>query len=315
VALGNGEAFLSEKNQHQMSELKSVLIANPKTGRYKSLRSSVDAISETLRSQGLEIDLVYTTGPGDAARIAAKAAQSNAHQVIVLGGDGTINEAVQGLVGTETRLAILPRGTGNVLARELGLPLDLREAVNVITKGVTRSVHVGVAIDEIKNTRRYFVLMAGIGLDAAVVDQVNPRLKRRLGRGAFWLTGFGQLANWHPVVFELKVNGQTYAATFVNIGNAPRYGGDLAITPGASLDQPEFEICIIQTRSRIRYLRLLSSAMRKDGIKKGRAGVCFARATHASATGNVPVQVDGEVIGSLPMRFEIAPDTIEIVVP
>jgi YegS/Rv2252/BmrU family lipid kinase len=299
-----------------MSQLKSVLIANPKTGRYTSQRSvSIEAITDVLQASGLEVDPISTTGPGDAARLAAEAAQRGVRQVIVSGGDGTINEAVQGLVGTETRLAILPRGTGNVLARELALPLDLRGAVDVIAKGKTRRVHVGVAIGEVTNTRRYFVLMAGIGLDAAVVDQVSPRLKKHLGRGAFWVTGFGQLANWHPVVFKLEVNGETYGATFVNIGNAPTYGGDLAITPGASLDQPEFEICIIQTRSRIRYLRLLSSAMRKDGIKRGRAGVCFARATHASATGNVPVQVDGEVIGSLPMRFEVAPDTIEIVVP
>jgi diacylglycerol kinase (ATP) len=299
-----------------MSKQKAVLIVNPKTGRYKSQRSpSIETIGANLRSLGLEFEAVSTTGPGDAARVAAEAAKERISQVIVSGGDGTINEAVQGLVGTETRLAIIPRGTANVLAREIGLPLDLSGAIDVVGKGKTRNIHVGIAIDELNRTRRYFLLMAGIGLDAAVVNQVNPLLKKHLGRGAFWLTGLGQLANWHPVLFKLEVNGETYDATFVNIGNAPSYGGDLAITPGASLDQPEFEICIIQTRSRIRYLRLLSSAMRRDGIKAGRAGVCFARATHASATGNVPVQVDGEVIGNLPMSFEIAPHTIEIVVP
>jgi diacylglycerol kinase (ATP) len=299
-----------------MSKQKAVLIANPKTGRYKSQRSpSIETISANFRLNGLEVDAFSTTGPGDAARLAAEAAQKGVSQVIVSGGDGTINEALQGLVGTETRLAILPRGTANVLAREIGLPLDVDAAVDVIATGKTRTIHVGLAIDELKNTRRYFLLMAGIGLDAAVVNQVNPRLKKHLGRGAFWLTGFGQLANWHPASFKLEVNGESYEATFVNIGNAPSYGGDLAITPGASLDQPEFEICIIQTRSRIRYLRLLSSARRRDGIRPGLAGVRFARATHASATGNAPVQVDGEVIGNLPMRFEVAPHTIEIVIP
>jgi YegS/Rv2252/BmrU family lipid kinase len=299
-----------------MREQKPILIFNPKTGRYKSKRTqSIKAISESLRLRGVETELVSTAGPGDAARLAAEAAQRGVGQVIVCGGDGTINEAVQGLVGTETRLAIIPRGTANVLARELGLPLDADGAVDVIAKGKTRKIHVGVAIDEVRNTRRYFLLMAGIGLDAAVVNQVNPRLKKHLGRGAFWLTGFGQLARWHPASFTLQVNGESYEATFVSIGNAPSYGGDLAITPGASLDQPEFEICIIQTRSRIRYLHLLSSAMRREGIRAGRAGVRFARATHASATGSVPVQVDGEVIGDLPMRFEIAPHTIQILVP
>jgi diacylglycerol kinase (ATP) len=299
-----------------MSKTKTLLIANPKTGRYKSQRvPTIDEIAAALRSRGLEIEAIPTSGPGDAARLAADAAQRGVTQVIASGGDGTINEALQGLVGTETRLAIIPRGTGNVMAREIALPLDLNGSVEVIAKGNTRSIHLGLAIDERTGTRRYFLLMAGIGLDAAVVNQVNPRLKKHLGRGAFWLTGFGQLANWHPAVFRLEVNGQSYEATFVNIGNAPSYGGDLQLTPRASLDKPEFEICIIQTRSRVRYLRLLSSAMRSGGMREGRAGVCFAHATQASATGNVPVQVDGEVIGTLPMRFEIAPHTIEIVAP
>jgi len=104
-------------------------------------------------------------------------------------------------------------------------------------------------------------------------------------------------------------------ATFASIGNAPSYGGDLAITPRASLDQSEFEICMIQTTSRVRYLRLLSSAMRRRGLQPHEKGVCFVRATHARASGNVPVQVDGEVIGVLPMRFEIAPHSVEVVVP
>jgi diacylglycerol kinase (ATP) len=294
----------------------AVLIANPKTGRYASRRTpSIETICADLRSLGVDFHLVPTTGPGDATRIAARAASDGASQVIVSGGDGTINEAVQGLVGTKTQLAIVPRGTANVLARELGLPLDHRGAAQVVAAGRTRRIHVGVAIDEKKSIQRYFLLMAGIGLDAAVVRKVKPGLKRRLGKGAFWVIGLGQLANWHPVSFKLEANGQTFEATFASVGNAASYGGDLAITPRASLDQPEFEICIIQTTSRLRYLRLLSYAMRRTGLQPDRKGVCFVRATQARATGDVPVQVDGEVIGVLPMRFEIAADSIDVVVP
>jgi len=157
--------------------------------------------------------------------------------------------------------------------------------------------------------------MAGIGLDAAVVRQVSPRLKKRLGRGAFWIIGLSQLARWNPIPFTVEVNGKTYRSTFASIGNARSYGGDLAITPRASLDEPEFEICMIQTTSRVRYLRLLSSAMRSTGLELHEEGVCFVKATKARAMGNAPVQVDGEVIGLLPMRFEIASEAVEIVVP
>jgi diacylglycerol kinase (ATP) len=299
-----------------MSKAKSLVIANPMTGRYGSRMSpSIESACELLKSHGVDVELVTTKAPGDAARIAAEAATAGVHQVIAAGGDGTINEAVQGLVGSKTRLAILPRGTANVLARELGIPFDARSAIEVIARAKTRQVHVGIATSETDQTQRYFLLMAGIGLDADVVRKVRPALKRRLGKGAFWVTGLSQLANWHPEIFKMEVDGQTYDATFVNVGNAPSYGGDLAITPGASLDQAEFEICIIQTANRFRYLGLLSAAMRRSGLQPNRKGVCFVRATRARATGNVPVQVDGEVIGLLPMTFEIAPHSLEIVVP
>jgi YegS/Rv2252/BmrU family lipid kinase len=260
------------------------------------------------------LETVSTKGPGDATRVAAQAVKDGVTQVIVYGGDGTINEALQGLVGSTVRLAILPGGTANVLARELNIPLRAEVAAEVIARGNVRRVHVGLAIDEEQRRRRYFLLMAGIGLDAAVVLRVDPKLKRRLGRGAFWLTGLSQLANWHPVPFQMEVNNQTYQATFATVGNAPTYGGDLTITPGASLDDPEFEICIVQTTSRVRYLRLLSAAMRR-GLRPNSNGVCFVRTKMARAVGTVPVQVDGEVIGVLPMRFEVASESIEIVVP
>ncbi|HLE62904.1 MAG TPA: diacylglycerol kinase family protein [Pyrinomonadaceae bacterium] len=300
-----------------MPNPKAVLIANPKTGRHSSRRnSSIQTIREHLTSQGLDTELVFTSGPGDATRIAARAASDGVSDVIVSGGDGTINEALQGLVGTDTRLAILPCGTANVLARELKVPLNPGRAAEVIAKRKLRRIHVGLAIDEGQNIHRYFLLMAGIGLDAEVVRRVNPQLKRHLGKGAFWLTGLSQLADWHPVEFTIEINGQTYRSTFASVGNAPSYGGELAITPGASLDHPEFEICIVQTTSRLRYLRLLSYAMRSSGLQPVEKGVCIVRSTQARAFGNdVAVQVDGEVIGVLPMRFEIAPESIEVVVP
>ena len=298
-----------------MTTRKAILIFNPKTGRYSSRRlPAIEEICSQLRSEGLEIELVATTGPGDATRIAADAGRKGVNDVIVSGGDGTINEALQGLVGTPARLGILPRGTANVLACELGLPLDCRRAAGVIARGKTRRVHVGCAVDETSGSKRYFLLMAGIGLDASVVRRVHPGLKKRFGKGAFWFSGLSSLADWKPKPFEIEVEGQTFTATFVAIGKAASYGGDLTVTPRAQLDQPDFEICVIDSTSRLRYLYLLSHAMR-SGMPPGRSGVHFLRATGARATGDVAVQVDGELIGNLPMTFEIAPESIEVIVP
>jgi len=297
-----------------MPTRKATLISNPKTGRYVSRRKTIQELASDLASRGIEVDLKLTNGPGDAAELAARAAHNGSTDVIVAGGDGTINEAIQGMVGSKARLGILPRGTANVLARELGLPMNVDEAITVAAQGKSRRIHFGVAIDETTNERRHFVLMAGIGLDASVVRRVQPSLKRRIGKGAFWLSGLSHLATWNPRLFKLEIEGQSYGATFAAIGKAARYGGDLMITPRARLDEPEFEVCIIETFSRVQYLHLLSYAMR-EGMPDDKKGVRFIKTSQVRAVGDAAVQVDGEVIGHLPMRFEISPHSLEVIVP
>jgi YegS/Rv2252/BmrU family lipid kinase len=298
-----------------MSTRKVTLISNPKTGRYGSrrLRPIQEAASQ-LESLGVTVDLKLTSGPGDAAQIAARAARNGSADVIVAGGDGTINEAIQGLAGTNARLGILPRGTANVLARELGLPLDDERAVAVAAQGKSRQIYLGLAINETTDEKRHFVLMAGLGLDASVVRRVQPSLKKRIGKGAFWISGLSHLADWNPIPFTLEIDGKKYTSTFAAIGKAARYGGDLAITPGARLDQREFEICIIETMSRVRYLHLLSYALR-NGMPRDKPEVRFVNANRVKAYGDAAVQIDGELLGELPMRFEIAPHSLEVIVP
>jgi len=293
---------------------KAVLIGNPKTGRYGlAKRPDLTFVADYLKTQGFEIQLELTSAPGEATNIAAAAAKSGISEVIVAGGDGTINEALQGLIGTQTRLGILPCGTANVLARELALPTNIKRASEVIAREKTRRVHIGCAIDESSERKRYFFLMAGIGLDASVVRGVHPGLKKRFGKTAFWVSGLSHLARWHPSSFVVQLDGQTLPATFAIIGKAARYGGNLAVTPRAQLERPEFEICIINSHSRLRHLQLLSHVLR-SGVPTGSRDVCFMHAKRVRAAGDAPVQIDGELIGHLPMRFEIAPETIEVFV-
>lgn len=293
----------------------AILISNPKTGRYASRRlRPIEQTVSQLKSLGIDVELKLTTRPHEATELAARAARNGSSDVFVAGGDGTINEVIQGVAGTKARLAIIPRGTANVLARELGLPLDEQEAAAVAARGKSRRIHLGLAIDETTQVSRHFALMAGIGLDASIVRHVRPRLKKRIGKGAFWISGLSHLASWSPHPFTLEIDGRQYSATFAAIGKAPRYGGDLAITPGARLDEPEFEVCIIETSNRFRYLRLLSYALR-SGMPRNNAAVRFVKTACVRAYGDAPVQIDGELIGTLPMRFEIAPDSLEVIVP
>jgi YegS/Rv2252/BmrU family lipid kinase len=297
-----------------MKKRNAVLISNPNAGRGGERRKrEVARFLESLRKRGVEVEAFDTSGPNDAARLAARVAREGTRDVIVSGGDGTINEALQGIVGTTARLAVWPRGTANVLARELRLPFDVEAAAEVIARGRSKPVHVGCATNERTGEQRYFFLMAGIGLDASVVRHVRPRMKRRVGEAAFWYAGLGHLAHWQPEPFSIEVDGQTYQATFAAIGKAAHYGGNLAITPRARMEDPEFEVCIVDSKSRLRFLYLLSHAVRPKGVSEDMRGVQFLRATHARVTGDVLVQIDGELTGELPMTFDIAPTPIEII--
>jgi YegS/Rv2252/BmrU family lipid kinase len=299
-----------------MTNRKAFLIANPNAGRGGAKRAAeIERFGTALSKLGVEIEVLATTAAGHATALAAEAARIAGATIIVSGGDGTINEVLQGVVGTGARLGIWPRGTANVLAREVGMPTRLERVAEIIAGGKTRQIFPGLATEETTGARRYFFLMAGIGLDASVVDRVNPELKRRIGKGAFWFSGLGHLANWQPVPFEIEVGNEIFPATFAAVGKGSLYGGDLHITPRASLYVAEFEICLINSHSRLRYLSLLSRAMRVGGMPNGNKQVRFISTDCARVTGDVMVQVDGELIGSPPMRFEVVKDPIELIHP
>jgi len=296
------------------------LISNPNAGRGGRRRAAqIERFCELLRARAIEVEVLCTSAPHDATRLAAKAAETaeaGIAEIVVSGGDGTINEALQGLIEKRVRLGIWPAGTANVLARELRLPFDAEGAAEVIARGATRRIYAGCATEDESGARRYFFLMAGIGLDASVVEGVRPRLKRRVGEGAYWASGVEHLVSWQPLPFEIEIEGQTYPATFAAVGKAAHYGGDISVTPRARLDEPEFEICVVNSHSRLRYFRLLLQGMRRDGIRREMRNVRYVRATHARAMGDgARVQVDGELIGQLPMTFEIVRTPIEVFAP
>lgn len=293
----------------------AVLISNPRAGRGGARRAlEIERFCQALKARGITVEALATQAPGDATRLAALAATKGAETVIVSGGDGTINEALQGLVGRDVRLGIWPRGTANVLAREIAMPAQTEKAAEVIARGHVRRIYPGCARFEETGECRYFFLMAGIGLDASIVERVRPALKRHLGKAAFWYSGLEHLAHWQPVPFEIEIEGKVWPATFAAVGKGSLYGGDLHITPHARLDEPEFEICVINSESRLGYLRLLSHAMR-GGVRAGTKEVRLIRAKRARALGRVAVQIDGELVGQPPMTFEVVEEPIELIVP
>lgn len=294
---------------------KTPLIVNSTAGQSAPgrRREAIERFCDLMKARGIDVDVRATRAPGDASRLAAEAARQGFAEVIVSGGDGTINEAVQGLVGTGVRLAVWPQGTANVLGRELRLPRNVEALANIIASGKVQRTYVGCAAIESTGERRYFLLMAGIGLDAAIVNGVRPEFKKRFGKAAFWYSGLENFAKWRPRSFTLEINGKEYSATFAALGKTPRYGGNLAITPRARLDRQDFEICLIHSTQRLRYLQLLPHAM-FGGVPEGMKEISFLSASNVRVSGDgVLAQVDGELVGSLPISFSVTPQVIEVV--
>jgi YegS/Rv2252/BmrU family lipid kinase len=290
--------------------LRATLVYNPVARRMQADRGRLlQRVLSGLSSEGIEVQSAPTSGPGDATRLAREAVAAHCEVVIACGGDGTVNEVVGGIAGSDVPVLVVPGGTSNVLARELGLPRDLSECVSLLRKGVIRRISLGQAGE------RRFILMAGIGVDAGIVAASNSWLKRHLGEGAFWLAGFQQLARYHFLPFDLSVDGKPHRGTFALISKVKHYGGPFQLTPHGNLYSNQFAICLFQSEVRWRYLYYLSQVAL--GKHTSLPDVLMLKGRTIQATGNpqVQVQVDGELLGSLPQTISIQDNALSLIVP
>lgn len=289
---------------------RAVLIFNPAARRMQAHRGRLlQQVLSALTAEGLKVHVAPTTGPGDATRLAREAVAARCEVLVACGGDGTVNEVVGGMAGSEVPLLAIPGGTSNVLARELDLPCDLPACAALLHKGAMRRISLGRAGE------RRFVLMAGIGVDAGIVAASNFRLKRYLGEGAFWIAGFQQLARYHFSPFDLVVDGKPHRGTFALISKVKSYGGPFQLTPHANLFSNQFAICLFQSPMRWRYLYYLSQVARRTHMNLPDVLMLKGRTIEATGSATVQVQVDGELLGSLPQTISIQDDAIFLVVP
>jgi len=230
--------------------------------------------------------------------------------ILVLGGDGTINEAVNGMVHSKATLGILPAGTANVLAMELGLGSRLDRAIERLVNSVERRVAVGKLSSAFGT--RHFLAMGGAGLDAKIVYDINPGLKAWAGKAAYWFSGFGH-ATQTVTNFDARINGDRYRTGFVLASRVRNYGGDLEIATGASLLRDDFEIVIFEGSNPLRYLWYMTGVGLKQVQKMH--GVHTVRAAQVELCGDAHLQIDGEYAGRMPGRFEIVPDALTILAP
>jgi len=264
----------------------------------------------------MTFDSIATTGPGHAGEIARQEVERGAELILVAGGDGTINEAVNGMANSDVPLGILPAGTANVLANELGIGNTMERAAAALPDTVQERVALGTIENAVEGSPRYFLMMAGAGLDADIVYHLNPRLKEATGKVAYWIGGFSKVGRRIPE-FTVEANGREFRASFALLSRVRNYGGDLEIAPTISLLDDEFEMVLFEGESSFGFLKYMLAVVVHQ--QQTMRGVTILRTRQAVFSGlqdsKIHVQVDGEYAGVAPARVEIVPNALTLLVP
>ncbi len=252
---------------------------------------------------------LHTTAASGDARVAAeRGVEAGFTTIVAAGGDGTVNEVVNGIAGSDVALGILPVGTMNVFAAELGLPGDLDEAWAIIRAGRTRKV------DLVRANSRYFVQLAGVGLDAQVVQETSWNFKKNFGPLSYVISA-AQIAARKPPRLLVEADGIEREGSFVLIGNGRYYGGPVAFFKDARIDDGKLDVLIFKNLGYLDIARYLTNIFM--GKHTGLADVEYFQTKKATVRSeeDVPVEVDGEAVMRLPVTFRISSRKLRVVVP
>jgi YegS/Rv2252/BmrU family lipid kinase len=310
---------------------KAILIYNPIAGRRPAKRErEIRQASSVLQEAGIAAELAPTTRPAMAQDLARAAAASGVDLVLVCGGDGTINEVINGLAPSRIPLGILPGGTANILARELRLPQSVVGAARQLSRWSSRRIALGRARwggppspEESSNPAadascRYYASVAGIGFDAHVVYELSAQLKADFGVAGYVMEAFRQLLRYPFPRFSCRLDGLERQSTFAVVHRTQLYAGWLHLAPSADLFAPRFTVCSFSSGNRGRYLVyalavLVRQHLRLHGVQLDQGAQVVCAAGDPAAT--VRFELDGELAGSLPVTFDIVPDALTLLVP
>jgi YegS/Rv2252/BmrU family lipid kinase len=308
-----------------------VLLYNPIAGKNRRRRrDEVESAARVLRASGVETQVVATRAPASAGDQAREAVAAGCDAVLACGGDGTIHEVVQGLAGTDTPLGVIPLGTGNSLANELRLSRNPIRAAQAILASEPRRIALGkVEYPEPASARqsaRYFIVVAGAGVDARLLYQMNVAAKQWGGMTAYYAEGCRLLLSARFERFEvqwsdLQGKARRLLVTQIMAVRLRQFGGILRwLAPDAALESDELQLVLFRTASRASYcLYLLRALLERRWKTPGVDLVCARQAVCGAIAGepagNIYVQADGELLGGLPVRFSTVPQALTLLVP
>jgi YegS/Rv2252/BmrU family lipid kinase len=306
------------------------LLYNPASGQHPERRAAVIAkVLAELHRAGVEVEVIATESPESAGTQAHQSISQGCDTILACGGDGTVHEALQRLVGGSAALGVIPMGTANALAADLGLPADPVKAVRMLLTATPTRVSVGQVFyrDREGDTRsRYFIVAAGIGADALFFSRLDSRLKQRLGYALYVVEAFRIwathtfppfLASFRNSDKETPREEEVSQLLAVRISN---FGGLVHnLVPGAALSNVSLRAIAFKTRSRLRYLRFMAAVIFgrhtfSDTIELVDCKTVECRDLEGAAARTF-VEADGELLGTLPVRIEVVPDALTVLIP
>ena len=282
-------------------------VFNPAAGRNR--RDRFNAIVAALKNHGCAITVAETKAPGHAEEIARDVVVEDFDVIVAAGGDGTVNEIINGLPGKAIALGLMPLGTANVLADEIGLAKANDVVARTLATGPIRPIYVGRA-----NGRR-FCMMAGAGFDANVVSGVSLALKKKVGPLAYAWQAFVQGFRDSYAPCDVTVDGVAYRTTSAVACNGRRYGGPFVAAPQASLADDRFQVVLMKGRGWFSVLRY------GLGLMAGKVGawpdvdILPGREVTVVGQKGQPVQADGDILTTLPLKLTIDPEPVRLIYP
>lgn len=290
--------------------MKVAVIVNPTAGRGRG-RKTWEQLKQAAAASGHDIETLETNGPGDATRLAARAAAEGADRVIALGGDGTLYETVNGLVGTRATMGVVPAGTGNDFCKPMGIPTEPQAALAIALGDHTVRLDVGRAWN------RYFLNSAGIGFDAEVCRETNA-IPKYFGGTIPYLVGVAKVLvrfRPRPVTIELDGKVAQETITLLAVGNGQYYGGGMRIAPNASLTDGLFDIITAGNLTLPELLVAVPRIYSGSHLRLPKVSEKRGRRLTVSSEYPLAVHLDGEVAGTLPVTIEILPGALEVAAP
>jgi diacylglycerol kinase (ATP) len=284
-------------------QMNVAIIANPVSGRRLG-RGAAEVAARVFADAGWEADVRFTAGPGDATRLAREAAAEGMDAVFAAGGDGTLSQVLTGLLDTSVPAGLIPAGTGNDLARTLGLSLDPRAAARQALEGHAEPVD----LMRLNDGAQWAVNVLGVGFDARVAVRCNRRSRLLGGLPAYLLSVAGELVSFRTTQLRLEVDAEAWEGPMLlcAIANATSYGAGMRIAPQAHIDDGLLDVVLVRPLSRLGFLRAFPQVFRGAHLNHPAVQVFRGREVRLLTEEPEPVNVDGDILGSTPLKVEVA---------